>query len=66
MCEVADRLVNKGIEIGRKDGRTEGSIKTLFEMIKRKIITIDQAADIAGLSPEALMKEVEKVKNSEV
>ena len=69
MCEVADRLVNKGIEQGRKDGRKEGlregSIKTLFEMIKRKIITIDQAADIAGLSPEALMKEVEKVKNNE-
>ena len=66
MCVVADRLVNKGIEIGRKDGRTEGSIKTLFEMITRKIITVEQAADIAGLSPEALLKEIEKVKNSEV
>jgi hypothetical protein len=70
MCEVADRLVNKGIEQGRKDGRKEGlregSIKTLFEMIKRKIITIDQAADIAGLSPEALKKEIEKVKENKV
>ena len=62
MCEVADRLVNKGIE----QGRMEGSVKTLYEMISRKIITIDQAADIAGLSPEALLKAVEKVKNSEV
>ena len=62
MCEVADRLVNKGIE----QGRMEGSVKTLYEMISRKIITIDQAADISGLSPEALLKAVEKVKNSEV
>ena len=62
MCEVADRLVNKGIE----QGRMEGSVKTLYEMFSRKIITIDQAADIAGLSPEALMKEVEKVKENKV
>ncbi len=62
MCEVADRLVNKGLEQGRR----EGSIKTLYEMITRKIITVDQAADIAGLSQEELMKAVEKVKENKV
>ncbi len=62
MCEVADRLVNKGLEQGRR----EGSINTLYEMITRKIITVDQAADIAGLSQEELMKAVEKVKENKV
>ena len=42
MCDVAERLENKGI--------TKGKFLTLFELIKNGIITTEQAAETAKMS----------------
>ena len=58
MCDVAERLeqrgITKGIKQGIAQGITQGEqigvIKTLKELVKDKILTISDAAKRAGMS----------------
>lgn len=52
MCEVADRLENRGLMRGLKEGRMEGRKDTLIELAKKKLIQIEDAAREAGMTME--------------
>lgn len=52
----------KGIEEGIKEGIEEGSYRTLFSLIDGNIITLEQAAEQAGISVEEFQKKIEKYK----
>jgi len=40
----------KGIAEGRAEGRAEGKFETLAELVQRKLLSIKDAAEQAGLS----------------
>ena len=52
MCEVMDRAVNQG----RIEGRKEGKIDTLVDLVKRGLLSIDDAAKTADISADAFRK----------
>ena len=42
--------IAKGIAEGRAEGRAEGKFETLAELVQRKLLSIKDAAEQAGLS----------------
>lgn len=59
MCEVAERLENKGRAEGRAEGRTEGR-EEIIRMMLRNGKTAVQIADFCGID----LKEVKKVEET--
>ena len=55
MCIVAEALVKKGEDIGRKEGKLDFAVK----LIKKGLITIPTAAENAGITEEEMAKAVE-------
>ena len=51
MCEVLDRVEAKGRADGLQKGRQEGVLITLTELVKDGILSINEAAARAGMSP---------------
>lgn len=56
MCEVMDRAVNQGRIEGKIEGRKEGKIDTLVDLVKRGLLSIDDAAKTADISADAFRK----------
>ena len=56
MCEVLDRVEDRGIEKGRLEGRQEGTINTLISLVKDGILSLDEAAIRAGMSAKDFKK----------
>ena len=52
MCEVLDRIEEKG----RKEGRIEGIFETLFLLVQDNILTLQEAASRAGVT-ESVFRE---------
>ena len=50
MCDVAERLEQRGIAKGITQGERLGVIKTLKELVTDKILTVSDAAKRAGMS----------------
>ena len=63
MCEVLDKIENRGVEIGEKLGETKGEIKALYFYMKKtpdeigKIIKMDEAEVMS------VIKEIEERKD---
>ena len=60
MCDVAQRLEDKGraegLVAGRIEGRTEGKIETLVTLVKSDTITVDTAAGVLKVTVEEFKK----------
>ena len=56
MCEVLERVELKGREEGREEGRKEGRFKLLLELVSDGTITIQKAAETAGMDEAAFRK----------
>ena len=54
-------LKNEGIEEGKREGKREGSIETLMSLVKKGILTLQQAAEQMGMSIEKLEKEAKNL-----
>ncbi len=61
MCEVLDKVENRGIQIGEKRGEKKGRIKTLYELVTDGILTLQQAADRMGMTESKFKVAVKKV-----
>ena len=51
-------------EIGEKKAIEKGSINTLFKLVKKGKITIDEAAETVGLKVDELLKKKEEYEKS--
>ena len=56
MCEVLDRIEEKGRKEGRIEGRIEGIFETLFLLVQDNILTLQEAAARAGVT-ESVFRE---------
>lgn len=60
MCEIIEKYRNEGREEGRaegrEEGRTEGTMNTLMELVKKKVLSIKDAAEQAGMTEAAFKK----------
>ena len=65
MCEVLERVESKGREEGReegrKEGREEGRFKLLLELVSDGTITIQKAAETAGMVEAAFKKKMNEM-----
>ena len=50
MCEVLDRIENKGIERGRAEGREQGMLTALVSLARDGLITVQEAAKRSHLT----------------
>ena len=60
MCEVVDKIENRGRLKGRQEGRQEGRQSVLIELVKEGILAVWQAAEMAGLDVEAFEHALQK------
>ena len=60
MCEVLDRVENRGIKKGmregEKKGRKEGKFELLVDLLKEKTISFAKAVEKSGLSEKEFIK----------
>ena len=56
MCEVLDRAERKGERRGEKKGIKEGILATLSNLVNKKIITVEVAAQEAHMSVSQFKK----------
>ena len=61
MCEVLERVELKGREEGREEGRKEGRFKLLLELVSDGTITIQKAAETAGMDEAAFRKKMNEM-----
>ena len=54
----AKTILWKGIEAGREEGREEGILITLSDLVRKRMLTVSDAAKQAGLSEEAFLDQV--------
>ena len=59
MCEVLDRVEQRGIERGIAQGIEQGKKSILIELVSNGIITIEQAAQKAGVDVDTFRKNIE-------
>ena len=59
MCEVAERLVNKG----KIEGRIEGRIELLVSLVNDQILSFSEAAKRADMSEEDFRNKIDEMKN---
>ena len=58
MCEVLDRIEERGIAIGEARGRAEGAFQSLSELVKDNIISVKEAVKRLGISEEEFARKV--------
>ena len=61
MCEVLERVESKGREEGRREGRKEGRFKLLLELVSDGSITIQKAAETAGMDEATFRKKMNEI-----
>ena len=49
MCNLSEIILEKGIEIGRTEGRMEGKNQTLCELVQQGLLSIHDAAEDMGV-----------------
>ena len=59
MCEVLDRVEQRGIERGIAQGIEQDKKSILIELVSNGIITIEQAAQKAGVDVDTFRKDME-------
>ena len=58
MKEELESQRNEGREEGREEGRKEGALDMLISLVKKNLLSIKDAAEQAGLSPEMFQKKM--------
>ena len=58
MCEAIEGIRNDG----RLEGIAEGMLRTLFELVRKKLLTVDQAAEEAKMTVQEFEKNTEELK----
>ena len=56
MCEVLDRVENRGIKKGMREGKKEGKFELLVDLLKEKTISFAKAVEKSGLSEKEFIK----------
>ena len=56
MCEVYDKIENRG----REKGLEEGKLQIVVKLINDKTYTVESAAETFGISEDAIRKELDK------
>ena len=56
MCEVLDRVEARGVEKGIKEGIKEGTLQTLFRLVDKGMISLEDASKEAGMTPAEFME----------
>ena len=56
MCEVLDRVEARGLRRGREEGRREGSLAILADLVRNDIIPVELGAEKAGITVEEFRK----------
>ena len=54
MCDVAQRLEDRGIEKGMKEGLSLGGNQMIYSLVEDKSISIEKGAQKLGISAEKL------------
>ena len=60
MCNLSEAIEEKALERGWEQGMEQGALKTLLSLIKKGHITIEEAAEEAGISAEEMSCLLEK------
>lgn len=63
MCNVAERLENKGRAEGLVEGRAEGKLEQLIELVKDNLLSVANAAQKAEMPETDFLKLLENYKN---
>ena len=50
--------IREGIKIGREEGREEVVFDVLFSLVKKKLLSVKDAANQAGISEEAFRQKM--------
>lgn len=58
MKEELESQRNEGREEGQEEGRKEGALDMLISLVKKNLLSIKDAAEQAGLSPEMFQKKM--------
>ena len=61
MCEVLDRAENRGIQKGIQQGIQQGIMETLVSLVRDGILTIEEAANRADMTPEDFQKKMSEM-----
>lgn len=68
MCKIMDAAINKGVKIGiekgEKRGEKKGELGLLSRLIKKGRLTLQQAAEEVGMTPEKLELALKKLNNN--
>ncbi len=60
MCEMIQKLKDdseaKGFKLGKEEGKAEGVLETLFALVKKGLLSLDDAAKQAGISKAKFQK----------
>lgn len=62
MCNLSQGIEDRALEIGRQEGRQEGRIGLLVELISKGRLTEEQAAEDAGMTPEEFREAAGRLK----
>jgi hypothetical protein len=62
MCEIMEKIANEERMEGIKEGRNEGKLQTLFDLVKDGILTISEAAKRANMTEANFSENMEKFK----
>jgi hypothetical protein len=58
MCEVAERLEQKGLKEGLKEGLAKGQTITIYTLIQKGKLTIEDGAEELNITPDRLKAEM--------
>ncbi len=56
MCEVSREIFGEGVQIGRKEGRKEGQMKSAQGLLQMGLLTLQQIAQATSLSVSEVQK----------
>ena len=62
MCEAIEGIRNDGRLEGITEGIQKGMLRTLFELVRKKLLTVDQAAEEAKMTVQEFEKKTEELK----
>jgi predicted transposase YdaD len=58
MCDVAERLEQRGKEIGREEGIKEGKLEVLLELVREGVIEAKDAAEKLGVEEKEILEKL--------
>lgn len=60
MCDVLDKVEEKGRLKGRKEGRKEGRMEEIFSSVQEYDYSIDRGAEKAGLTRDEFIEKMKQ------